>query len=549
MHPSKSRFCHRFLLVQGLFVFALLFSCGRHKKPGPAGVVDDVFSEKLSGILQPVDTATPRKMRSLGDDLRLVYQLDDYQPIWVKENYKPRAAVTKLIEELEDMQWDGADIAIYNLAEIKDLKIKLDTTKHNSVVDAIRFDTSLTRSYLAAARFLLLGSMQPRKADSLWYHPNDSLWEAPKILVNQDGKYPPLNEFRSKWPTYELLRQEYKRFYALGGDSSYCNAVFNVAQPGQGDSVLRTSAYYIIQTELPTFSAAQNDSISEHKQMILAYQAYRSLRKTGKLDSTTVADLCSGADGYSRRLRANMERIRWMKQSPGDMYIVVNIPLMELFFRKDGTDIMHKRVVVGKPERQTPSLWANMTNIVINPTWGVPPTILQKDVLPGIQKSGKHYLAKKGLKIFDHEGKSVSASNITSKNYRKYSYRQAPGDDNSLGYVKFNMPNKWNIYLHDTPHREDFANRNRALSSGCVRVHEPQEMALFILAELEEKKNYTQGRLDTIISTHKTKSESLKTKIPVYITYLTAFEDSTGKHLQFARDIYQRDEKLMALMK
>ncbi len=308
------------------------------------------------------------------------------------------------------------------------------------------------------------------------------------------------------------------------------------------------SAYYIIQAELPWLEVVPNDTLSETAQLLVAYQTYKSLRPTRKLDSTTIADLATSPEVYLKKIRANMERVRWMKQKTGDTYIVVNVPLMELFFRKGGVNIMHKKVVVGKTARQTPSLNADMANIVINPPWGVPATILKNDVLPGIQKSGKQYLAKKGLKIYDHDGKSVSVNDVTSRNYKKYSYSQAPGDDNSLGYVKFNMPNKWDIYLHDTPHREDFAKRDRALSSGCVRVHEPQEMALYILSQLEEKTNYTQGKLDTMIGTHKTKWETLKNKIPVFITYLTAFEDQSGAHLLFTRDIYQRDEKLMALM-
>ena len=243
-----------------------------------------------------------------------------------------------------------------------------------------------------------------------------------------------------------------------------------------------------------------------------------------------------------------MERLRWMKRTPGELYVVVDVPLMEMYLRKDGTNLLHKKVVVGKPTRQTPSLNADMANIVINPPWAVPPTILKKDVLPGIQKSGNAYLAKKGLKIYDSEGRNVKVSSVNARNYRQYVYRQAPGDDNSLGYVKFNMPNKWDIYMHDTPHREDFGKRDRAQSSGCVRVHEPQEMALFILSELENRKNYTQGKLDTLISGHKTRWETLKNKIPVFITYLTAFEDAASEHILYTRDIYQRDAKLMSLM-
>jgi murein L,D-transpeptidase YcbB/YkuD len=190
-----------------------------------------------------------------------------------------------------------------------------------------------------------------------------------------------------------------------------------------------------------------------------------------------------------------------------------------------------------------------MAQVVINPSWGVPPTILKNDVLPGIQKSGSQYMAKKGLKAYDKDGRQVNVATINARNYRRYNYKQAPGHDNSLGYVKFNMPNKWDIYLHDTPHREDFAKRERALSSGCIRVHNPMEMAQYILATIEGKQQYTAGKLDSMTSTRRTRWEPLKHKIPVCITYLTAFPDTTATHIRFVRDVYRRDDKLIAMMK
>jgi murein L,D-transpeptidase YcbB/YkuD len=550
MHQMRSYPTFIVRLVPLFLLIALLFSCkGRHSRPGPSGFADDEFAETLSAVLPAPDTFRVKPGTNIvHEDLRLVYLLDDYQPVWVKENYSSNKAAAKLIQELEDLQWDGASPDVYDMSAIKMLQEKLDTTKKNTVADAIKFDTSLTRRYLAAAKFLLFGEISPRRADSLWYIANDSEWHAPHMLVQSEGDYPSLEDFRSQWPTYRLLRKTYKHYYELAADSSYVNAIYNM-QPGQDDSVLYASMYYIIEKELPWLEIIPNDTISEKQQYIMAYQQYKSLRVTGTIDSTTMAHLGTMPEENMKRIRANMERFRWMKRTPADTMILVNVPLMELFFRASGEELMRKRVVVGKPARQTPSLQANMTNIIINPSWGVPPTILKNDVLPGIQKSGNQYLAKKGLKVYDREGKAVSVSTINAKNYRRYNYKQAPGHDNSLGYVKFNMPNKWDIYLHDTPHREDFGKRDRALSSGCVRVHMPMELAEFILTNFENKKQYTAGRLDTMTRTRKTRWEGVKSKIPVCIAYITAFEDTSGTHIRFARDIYQRDNKLMAMMK
>lgn len=527
-----------------LLLVSFLFSgCDEINKKSPSGFSDDPFSTELKAILKPAKTK-----KTISDYLRQTYDSDGYQPIWVKEHYRPTPASEKLIAELEEVKWDGFDLDEYNIGSLKLLKEKLDTTAKNSITDAIAFDTALTHCYLVASRYLLLGKITPKSVDSLWYHVNDTTWNAPELLVNAKDKYPSLDDFRSRVPTYDLLRNEYKHYYTLAADSAFLQLQSSIHYVKHPEKEMRENIYSVIKAKIPWLQTEPNDSMTEDEQLIIAYQKYAGLRSTGKLDSSTIADLAMQPSVYLQKLEANMERIRWMQQEFGSLYIIVDIPLMELFLRKDGTNMMHMNVVVGKEERQTPSLFARMANVVINPQWGVPPTILKNDVVPGFQKSGLKYLKKKGLHAYDRHGKMISSSSLNMKNLKRYTYKQAPGDDNSLGYVKFNLPNPWDIYLHDTPHRNDFEKRNRALSSGCIRLQHPQEMAVFILSQLEERKNFTSGRLDTIIETHKTRWEILKNKIPVHITYLTAFDDSTGKHIQFARDIYNRDEKLISVL-
>ncbi len=488
-----------------------------------------------------------RKIMSVSDNVRYVYQADDYQPIWVKENYMPTEAAEHMLAELEEVRWDGLDPEKYNLSALRKLKTILDTTKKNSVVNAIAFDTLLTRSYFAVSRQLLLGTVAPKKVDSLWFHVNDTAWNAPQQLLALKGKYPSLDDYRSSVPTYKLLRNEYKLYYTLAADSDFLQAQAAIEPKRHLDSAALGNINYVIRAELPWLQVVPNDTMSEQAQLITNYQYYIGSKVTGKFDSSVFAALRTSPDSVLRKISVNMERVRWMQRDFGNMYVFVDIPLMELFLRKDGENKMHMRVVVGRPERQTPSLFASMANIVINPSWGVPPTILKNDVVPGFQKSGRSYLAKKGLRPYDKKGNPVNISQLNMGNLKKYTYKQAPGDDNSLGFVKFNLPNPWDIYLHDTPHRDDFGKRYRALSSGCIRLHQPQELALYILSQLE-KLRYTQGRLDTIISTHKSRWEILKNKIPVHIAYLTAFEDSTGSHIRYLGDIYQRDGKLMSAL-
>jgi murein L,D-transpeptidase YcbB/YkuD len=532
-----------------LITASFLISCSNHRqrKPGPSGFSDDAFAEKLETIIPPVDTSNKKKLKSISANVRLVYQAADYEPVWVKENYAPSQAAEKLITELEELRWDGIDPERYNLTTIKKLTEKL-KTKERTVDDAINFDTVLTYSYLAASRELLMGLIVPKTADSLWYHVNDTSWNAPRLLGNTNDGYVSLSEFRSKIPAYTVLRDAYKRYYTLTKDTALNQAIAAIQQVKTVNGVPNRIINTIIKAEMPWVPTTDAASPAAEVPQIKAYQENFGLNPTGKLDGNTLQMLATPPAALCQKIGANMERMRWMQRDFGDLYIVVDVPLMELFFSQSGKNVMHMNVVVGRSERQTPSLFAKMANIIINPSWGVPPTILKKDVLPGLEKSGESYMDKKGLKAYDKDGDVVDPSFIDESNYKNYTYKQAPGDDNSLGYIKFNLPNPWDIYLHDTPHREDFEKPDRALSSGCVRVQQPQEMAMFILATLEQKE-YNQPKLDSMIQTHKTKWELLKNKIPVHIAYLTAYEDNTREHLRFARDIYQRDGKLIDMLK
>ena len=552
MHHAHSALSRKNIaaLFLVLVAFGTIASCKRNRKhkkePVHTDFPYDDFAEKLKTHIVPLDSLDRTNFMSVAHHVRFTYEQNDYDPVWLSHGYKADTAAERIMLELEELKWDGLSTSRYKIDELKKLKSKLGR-KETTLEQAIAFDTALTYSYLTAANDLLFGTILPKKADSLWFHTNDSSSNAGLLLTSIQTKYAPLDSFRSKLPTYALLRNELKRYAGLSADTEFINEISTLrdSELTADDRIAVISG--IIRKETPWVLDTINDSVSQWTQLVTGYQNYLGVKPTGKIDSITTVYLTTLPDSLTPRIAANMERIRWMQRDFGNMYILVDVPLMQLFFRIQDTNAMHMRVVVGKQERQTPSLYARMANVVINPPWGVPPTILRKEVLPGIQKTGGAYLKKKGLKIYDNKGKQINVSTITAKNYKRYNYKQAPGDANALGYVKFNLPNPWDIYLHDTPHRGDFVKRSRALSSGCIRLQYPQEMALFILSTLENKK-IDQEKLDSVIRTHKTQWNVLANKIPVHIAYLTAFEDTTGKHIQFVDDVYHRDNKLMAMM-
>lgn len=253
----------------------------------------------------------------------------------------------------------------------------------------------------------------------------------------------------------------------------------------------------------------------------------------------------TGNDSLLRAIDVNLERLRWLPQKLAATNITVIIPQMEMQLTDNNKEVMNMKVVLGRADRETPSLNAPIKTVVFNPSWGVPPGIMKKDVIPGMLSKGEAYLDKKGLKIYDRAGNEVSASQVNEENYKSYVFLQPPSERNALGQVKFDMPNPWNIYLHDTPSKDDFEKDDRTKSSGCVRLHYPLQLAEYLLMEMNDKE-YDRERIDSLTATNDTKYVKLKYPLQVHIVYLTVTED--GNNITYLEDIYSKDAKVYSLM-
>ena len=228
-----------------------------------------------------------------------------------------------------------------------------------------------------------------------------------------------------------------------------------------------------------------------------------------------------------KTIMVNMERCRWISKSITDAkdYIAVNIPAYELNYFKNSKPFFHSNVVVGKVLNKTVIFSANMQYIVFSPYWNVPRSIIKTEILPEIEKDS-HYLEKHNMEW--NEGR----------------VRQKPGPKNSLGLVKFLFPNSNNIYFHDTPSKYLFDRHDRAFSHGCIRVEKPKELAE---ALLKDDPGWTIEKIEEAMNAKEEKWYRLKTKIPVYIGYFTAWVDTNGV-LHFYDDIYTRDQQLASLL-
>jgi L,D-transpeptidase YcbB len=263
------------------------------------------------------------------------------------------------------------------------------------------------------------------------------------------------------------------------------------------------------------------------------FQDGHGLKPDGEIGNPTI-DALNGPprDTKVNIVLANMERWRWLPRDLGKTHVVLNIPEFTLKVWHDDTVVWTTRVVVGKVGHETPLLSETMKFITVNPTWNVPESIVYNELLPIYETSNPNIFAQQGLKV--EQGKD---------GIRVY---QPPGDRNALGRVRFNFPNKFLVYQHDTPEKHLFAKETRAYSHGCMRVQDPVRYAEVLLGYAVKDK-YTQDRIRKMFGDSEITID-FTTQIPVHVTYQTAFVDSAGV-LQFRDDVYGLDAKLLSQLK
>lgn len=240
-----------------------------------------------------------------------------------------------------------------------------------------------------------------------------------------------------------------------------------------------------------------------------------------------------------------MERWRWLPREMPQRYIMVNMAGYELAVNEAGVQVMKMRVIVGRNYRQTPVFASEISRLVLNPDWVVPPTILREDILPQVRRNPAR-LARLHLRVLSN-GREVDPSSVdwatVDANHFFYTLRQEPGPLNPLGRIKFQVDRGNGIYLHDTPDRHLFDQPGRALSSGCIRLERPEELALYLLADPQR---WDLVRLEEAINRGKTEGVPLAEPTPIYFTYWTAWVDEAGV-LQQREDVYGRDRRLLKI--
>ena len=313
-----------------------------------------------------------------------------------------------------------------------------------------------------------------------------------------------------KTPDYAALRRAYQSYKAMAKAGGWPH----VPETETAERTHLLQKRLAIEGFLPA-GYATNGFDEPTVQALKKFQERHGLTGDGKLGNATLIELNVPAELRARQIAVNLERLRWLpRQVPGDR-VWVNTASAQLQLFRNDQSIFTTRVVVGETDKQTPEFHTNIVSVLYNPPWYIPYGIAQKEIMPLIE-ADSGYLERHHMTVRDNG-----------------SVMQEAGPYSALGRLKFEMPNKFDVYLHDTPLRSYFARDNRRLSHGCVRVQNPRELASLLLGISEDDitKNINLGT---------TNRRNLPAPIPVFIVYQTAFVEADGA-LQFRQDVYQRD--------
>ncbi len=470
--------------------------------------------------------------------LQEVYARDDYLPLWHE------AARIQLAAAVADSVNDG----------LNPLDYPHEGPAPGPTLPAAACaaqELKLTEGLLRLAYSLRFGRTDPRELSRTWNYPRHLGEEQAADWLRETmrtGKLTAaLNALRPDAVWYEKLRMAHAALLGQGSAPEW-------PQLGAGSSLRVGMVDPDVHQLRRRLAAASGKSLPQQahadlydaalEAQVRAFQATHGLLADGVVGAHTRAALNVPRAARIAQLRVNLERLRWIARELPARFLAVNIASFEAGLVEHGMLLWRARTIVGRPYRQTPVFRSTITTLEINPYWTVPPGILKHDVLPALQRD-PGYLKAKGLQVIDAQGAVVDPATLDWMQFQHgsvpYVLRQPPGDDNSLGRIKFLFPNPYTVYLHDTPARDLFAQQSRVFSSGCIRIERPFELASLLLAgDPDWPPDKVQAALESGVRT----PIRLREPVPILLLYLTAYVD-TENGVSYREDVYKRDARVL----
>jgi murein L,D-transpeptidase YcbB/YkuD len=519
-----------FLLITGLSAFAL-----------HATETDGVIQGITNEMRKQLTVSASRRFEPELDIQRLLefYESRGFSPSWV-DRYGPLPRAEELRQAFQAAGQDGLDVKAYHPELISPL------WNTRSPTQLARLELLLTDAFFRYSVHLRAGRFQ--ESDFHWdiaLPEVDPVAELRHLLIVNDFQSA-LHEFTPSHVGYLRLRETLKTYQQIEKDGGWplipAGPLLKLGSWHMQVAILRQRLIAEGDLELgPVKNVYFFDEAV--KFAVERFQVRHGLKVDGVVGPNTRAAANITVSERIKQIQFNMERWRWLPKRLGPRYIIVNIVDFNLAVVENEEVQFSMGVVVGKPDRPTPVISSELHTVVINPYWTLPPTIIFEDMLPQ-QKRDPTYFKSKQIRVFSN-GVELDSEEIdwtqVNKDHFPYILRQDPGPRNSLGRLKFLFSNTYFVYLHDTPDKQLFDKDRRALSSGCIRVEEPVQLASYLLVK---ENGWTVEEIEYAIESDEYREERIPEPIPIYLVYMTAWvEENMGVH--FRPDIYDRDPKVL----
>ena len=524
-------------------VVALAAACAR--APGKEDRASQILRARLSAHRPPLPTAGDAKAAETWSAVRRLYEATGGHPLWLVDG-RPRREITVLRDSIRRASEDGLNPSDYDLRAADMLQSSSGRglfKKGGDLEPLMDADVRLSYTFLKFASHLERGRVPPGQVDAHWFgtQRDEDLVAALKVALESGRLRESLEKLESQHAQYAALKKvlaRYREVAATGGWSALpAGWTPRAGRPDPKVAVLR--AHLVATGDLPqaaarpaapVFDAATRDALKH-------FERRHGLVPDGRLDREVLAALNVPIEERIRQIELNLERWRWLPDTLGDRYVLVNIPTFHLTAVDHGQVGLQMRVVAGKADSPTPIFSDEMTTVVFSPYWNVPPDIARNETIPAVMRD-PGYLGRNDLEVV-RAGRVLDPGGVDWSRPGKIQFRQRPGAHNALGGVKFMFPNQFDVYLHDTPADALFARVERDYSHGCVRIEKPFEMAQWVL---QDRPEWTPEKIQAAMSSGREQQVALKHHIPVYIVYETVWVDEDGT-VEFRDDVYGHDAR------
>jgi len=507
----------------------VLISC-EEKAPPQAKLIPKIEITAKDSIIS-IDSA---KINYIKDSSIIAfYHAIENKTFWLANTYRKN-----LISLISTADKEGLFLSDFNLNEIQQSEKNIDNLTDSALID---YDILLTKNLNRYIQKASKGNLNPNKLYTNWELKENKI-NVEELLLNfqkKDSFNYALKEVLPNHIVYKKLKSALAIINSLPGyNINNIEVEPKIVLNDTNIAIIEIKKILIYWKDLKPLDTLNEVYDKETEMAVKKFQMRHGLATDGIIGAGTLNALNHTKEDRKKQIILNMERWRWYPRVFEPAYLIINIPDYTLHTIKNTDTTRTHKVIIGKAARKTPILLSKLTHLIFNPTWTIPPTILNNDIIPSIKRD-RNYLINKNITVYNDSNQVINPNNWNVKKAKNYRYVQSPGKRNSLGLVKFVFPNRFSIYLHDTNSRGYFDKEIRALSSGCIRVQYPFELAEYLLDDAEK---WNLEKIDETINTHKTVQVNFNKKIYIHLLYWTAWSENGT--LQFRDDLYNFDVDL-----